>query len=213
MQPIHEGLEKVSLYDGSQFRSVTVCLDSGKFATAACGKDVRGIGRTSSAYCYAEDMPSGSCDKHVLVNWCTTGSGVATEWCTKFSGEEGYTVKIEERSLVKMNSGEVGRIKAAAGVGLNPQYSLDYYVYLTDGNWHGFHGNANPKVEEPYVVCTVHTEEAWKKYDEEKKKAEEEAKREEEEAKKEEEAAKPTEPVQPTEPAETQPTGNENAEP
>ena len=210
MQPIHEGLEKVSLYDGSNFRSVTVCLDSGKFATAACSKDVRGISRTASAYCYSEDMPSGSCDKHVLVNWCSTGNGVATEWCSKFGKEEGYTVKIEERSLVKMNSGEVGRIKSAAGVGLYPQYSLDYYVYLTDGNWHGFSGKANPDVNEPYVVCPVHTAEAWKKYEEEKKKAEEE-----EEAKKEEEAAKPSEPTEtePSVPAETQPSTNENAEP
>ena len=222
MQPIHEGLEKVPLYDGSNFRSVTVCLDSGRFATAACSKDVRGISRTSSAYCYPEDMPSGSCTKHVMVNWCTTGSGVATDWCTKFSHEEGYTVNIEERSLVRLTSGEVSRIKAASGVGLYPQYSLDYYVYLSDGNWHGFSGNANPNVNEPYVVCTVHTEEAWKKYEEEKKKAEEEAKREEEEAKKEEEANKPTEPVDPTEPAgptepevpaDTQPVGNENTEP
>ena len=197
MQPIHEGLEKVPLYDGSNFRSVTVCLDSGKFATAACGKDVRNIGRTSSAYSYAEDMPSGSCDKHVLVNWCTTGNGVATEWCTKFGKEEGFTVKIEERSLVKMSSGEVGRIKSAAGVGLYPQYSLDYYVYLTDGNWHGFSGNANPNVNEPYVVCPVHTQEAWKKYEEEKKKAEEEAEKE----------------TQPSEPGETNPPSDETTEP
>ena len=194
MQPIHKGLENRSLYDGRNFRSVTVCLDSGKLATEACRKDARGADRTASAYCYGEDIPRGSCDKHVLVDYCTTGGGVATEYCKLFGEEEDFTVKIEERSLVRLNQAEVDEIKAATRVGLYPMYSMDNYVWFVNGNangeWHGFYGNANKDIKAPYLLCPVHTEEAWKEYQEEKKK--------------EEEATEPSEPEE----GETPETGN-----
>ena len=51
---------------------------------------------------------------------------------------------------------------------------MDNHVWLTEGNWFGFRGTVNKDVQEPYLVCPLHTEEAWKKYEEEKKKKEEE---------------------------------------
>ena len=174
MQPIHNGLERVALYDGTNFRSVTVCLDSGKIATAACGEDVRGIERTSSAYCYREDIPGGVCDKHVMIDYCVTGGGVATEYCKHFGQEEGQEVKIEQKSLLKLTPQEVEELKRAINVGLYEHHSMDNHVWLTEGNWFGFRGTVNKDVQEPYLVCPLHTEEAWKKYEEEKKKKEEE---------------------------------------
>ena len=203
MQPIHEGLPKVGIYDGSKFRTVTMCLDSRMRATEACTQDVRGITRTAASVAYPEDAPGGACNKHVMVEYCSTGDGVATEWCAKFED-----VKIVERSLVKLTQAEVDAIKAAGRVGLNAQHLDDSYVYLitTGGNpgeWHGFSGNANKGVDAPYIVCKEHTKEAWEKLEEEKRKEEEEEKKrqeeeekkrqEEEEKKQQEEAEKATE--------------------
>lgn len=177
MQPIHKGLDSKSLYSGSNFRSVSVCLDSGMLATEACRQDARGVDRTSTAYCYAEDIPKGTCDKHVLVDYCTTGGGVSTEYCKLFAAEEGYDVKIEKKALVRLTQTEVDTIKRASGVGLYPMYSQDNYVWLingtSDGEWYGFTGSANKNTNAPYLVCPVHTKEAWEKYQEEKKAQEE----------------------------------------
>ncbi len=197
MQPIHQGLENGSLYDGTGFRSVSVCLDSGLLATDACKHDVRGIGRVSTAYCYKEDIPSGSCGKHVMVDYCITGKGVATDYCYKFAAVEDENVgevEIEERSLVKLTQEEIDAIKAAGKVGLVSDYTVDYYVYLVDGdgdpiNWYGFNGKANKGEKAPYILCPVHTQEAWEEYQKQK-----------EEEEKEEETTVPSEPGETTTP-------------
>ena len=174
MQPIHSGLSKAAIYDSSNFRSYSVCLDSGDLATDACKADTRvyefSLSRTASAYAYKGDGPSGSCDKHVMVDYCSTGNGVATEWCSKFPD-----VSVVERSLVKMTKSEIEEIKAASKYGLNSAYTDGSYVYYLDGDWHGFSGNANKGVEAPYLMCTEHTKEAWEAYQKaEEEKAEQE---------------------------------------
>ena len=165
MEPIHKGLSNDGLYDGSGFRSVAVCLDSGLIATAACQADVRGE-RVAYAYCYPEDVPGGTCNKHVSVEYCVTGGGVATEYCSKFED-----VEIASRSLVKLTQAEVNEIKNAMGAGLVETYYDDGYVfYLGTGSgapWHGFR-DSYPDNDEPYLVCPVHTKEAWEKYEAEK---------------------------------------------
>ena len=180
MQPIHEGLPKVGLYDGSNFRTVSVCLDSGMLATEACRQDVRG-NRTASAYCYSEDIPSGYCTHHVSVAYCTTGEGVATDYCRLFA-EAGESVTIGQCSLVYMRPDDIKEINQAKNVGLLEMYYDDSYVYYLDASgdpqpWHGFDGNANPDSDAPYIECPVHTKEAWEAYEEEKRK--EEAEKEE----------------------------------
>lgn len=159
MQPIHEGLPAQGLYNGNAFQSVTVCLDSGKLATPACNNDIRG-GRTVSVNVYSSDVPSETCDKHVQVEYCVTGGGVATEYCSMFADAE-----ISARSLVKLTQEEVDEIKAARNVGLNDLYTMDGYVYyLGEDGWHGFFGNANDGIEAPYVVCPLHNEQTWLEY-------------------------------------------------
>ena len=169
MKPIHEGLPKTAVYDSSNFRTYSVCLDSGDLATDACKADTRvyefGLKRVASASAYKGDGPSGSCDKHVMMSYCTTGNGVATEYCAKFPN-----VSVEERALVKMTEKEVNAIKNASKHGLNSAYSDGSYVYYQDGDWHGFSGNANKGVQAPYLMCTEHTKETWEAY----QKAEEE---------------------------------------
>ena len=173
MQPLHSGLSKVSLYSTSGMKSVTVCLDSGLLATEACKNDVRGD-RTASAYCYSDDVPDGYCDKHVEVEYCSTGGGVCTEYCHLFED-----VKITEVALVKLTQSEVDDINAAKSVGLQAMYYQDNFVYLVNKSgdpidWHGFGGKANKNVDAPYIVCTEHTKEAWEAYQAEKEREEQE---------------------------------------
>ena len=198
MQPIHQGLTRAAIYNENKLNGVSVCLDSGLRATAACGKDARGENRVSSAYVYAEDIPRETCDKHILMDYCVTGEGVATEYCSKFED-----VEITQKSLVKLSKSEVEEIKRAKGKGLLDVYTQDGYVYYTDGEWHGFNKDHSDN-SYSYLPCPVHTQEAFEKMEEEKrieeekkKQEEEEKKRQEEEEKKrqEEEAAKATEPA------------------
>ena len=182
MQPIHKGLSNSSLYSSKNFVGVTICLDTGNFATEACSADVRGGSHTATAYCYREDISGKSCEQHVLVDYCVTGGGVATEYCSRFEG-----VDIQRLSLVKRDKSEIDELKRAAKCGLEPTHTLDNYIWYTDGNWHGFSGNAQPDVNAPYIVCPIHNKKAWEQ-------------KQEEDAKKEEEATQPTDPVAPPAP-------------
>lgn len=161
MMPIHEGLPNEGLFNGNAFRSVGVCLDSGKLATAACKSDVRGD-RVSYANCYPEDIPAGTCSKHVSVEYCVTGGGVATEYCSMFED-----VEIASRSLVKLTQAEVNEIRNAISAGLVDIYYDDGYVYYLgtgDGAaWHGFRDDY-PDNDKPYLLCPMHTKEAWEEY-------------------------------------------------
>ena len=161
MMPVHEGLPNEGLFNGNAFRSVGVCLDSGKLATAACKSDVRGD-RVSYANCYPEDIPSGTCSKHVSVEYCVTGGGVATEYCSMFAD-----VEIASRSLVKLTQAEVNEIRNAISAGLVDIYYDDGYVYYLgsgDGEaWHGFRDDY-PDNDQPYLLCPTHTKEAWEEY-------------------------------------------------
>lgn len=188
MTPLHEGKEDVSLYDSSKMVSVSVCIYSGKLATDACRNDIRnGLNGESfscvqSALVYPEDIPNGYCDKHTNVEYCS-GGGVATEYCHLFA-EEDESITFKESALVKMTQGELDEIAKAKSYNLLDIYEQDVFVYLvnengSDGVFKGIYGNLDQDVDAPYIVCPVHTKEAWEKY---------------------QQSQKPTDPTDPTEP-------------
>ncbi len=172
MEPLHESLSDISLYDSNAMVKVTVCLDCGKLATDACSMDVRtydsGVSRTATAYVYPEDMPTEECDCHVIVDFCTSCNAVANDYC-KLLAEAGQTTLVK-RSLVKLTQTEVNAIAAAGEVGLSSAYLKDNYVYLVDKNgsplysYKGISGTVNSGVSAPYLVCTVHTQADWEAY-------------------------------------------------
>lgn len=160
MQPIHNGLPVVGLYNGNAFRNVAICLDSGMQATAACNNDLRG-GRVVYVNCYPEDVPNGYCNKHVEMDYCVTGDGVATEYCRMFPD-----AVVMSRSLVRLTPDEVEAIRAGLRVGLDQSYGNDGYVYSVDnyGNplpWNGFSGYGGNTTGMPYLPCPVHTMDAY----------------------------------------------------
>ena len=150
MQPLHEGKERMALYDPSGMITVSVCLDSGKLATEACKNDGRDLTRVASARVYPEDAPSGRCDKHVTVKYCS-GGGEATEWCEKFA-EVDDTVKIEESSYVYLTKDEYNAAAKAVGWGLSKEYINEDFVIVENKNEEG-------------KECPLHTKEAWEEYE------------------------------------------------
>ena len=130
MTPLHKGLPAVKVYDDSEFVEVGICLDSGKLATDACVHDIRGS-RVQYGTCYAEDVPTETCDKHIVVDLCASGNGAATQYCKHYA--ELGMVTLKQVSLVKMTKVEVEAIEAARKHGLASKYLQDNYIYLVDG--------------------------------------------------------------------------------
>ncbi len=169
MTPLHKNKTRVPLYDKSEFVQVTVCLDSGKLATDACKHDVRSgsLSRVTTATVLAEDAPTESCDKHVMVECCGSGNGVATQYCKNFAAA-GKTTMVK-RGYLKLTQTDVNDIVMASKYGLVSGYLRNDYVYLVDDSgkarpFFGMQGGANAGVNEPYIVCTKHTQESWNAY-------------------------------------------------
>ena len=157
MDRIHRGFEWHDVYNANEMTWVTVCRDSGGVATEACSADPRG-NRTESVRVYPGDGPGKACNKHVMVDYCISGNGIANEYCKQVEG-----LKFEKRSLVKYTQGELDEIKRA-GLGNIRDFS-DENIYLIDSNgsprwFHGLNGNINKEIDAPYKVCTVHTKES-----------------------------------------------------
>ena len=161
MGPIHQGKSDILLYS-NRMKDVTVCLSSGKLATAACTHDVREISplvadefmSTGTASVYPEDMPTQVCDKHVMVEYCS-GGGVATQACK----DKGAT--IYQRGLVKLTQSEIDAIVRASGYGLWRDYRRNDYVYYinsdgSDGWFRGIRNDLSQRVRAPYMVCPKH---------------------------------------------------------
>ncbi len=165
MAPLHEGKEAISLYNQDKMVKVRVCLDSGKLATDACRADIRGDSRTESVLVYEEDRPTETCDKHVLLDYCTEGEGIATTYCKKLA--EAGENELSSVSLVKMTQSQIDEIKKADDYGLTSKYVSNKYIYLVnsageDGEFKGIFGDLDGST--PYVACKVHTKEAWEEY-------------------------------------------------
>jgi len=165
MGPLHSGKSDVLLYS-NKLQSVNMCLSSGKLATSACTGDIRTVSpissdfiATSQAAVYPEDMPTQTCDKHVLVDYCS-GGGVATDACRQ-AAQTDTSVTITKRGLVKMTQSEIDEILKASPYNLIKDYTRDDYVYYvnsdgSDGWFRGIRNNLSQSIRAPYKVCPKH---------------------------------------------------------
>ncbi len=80
MQEIHANLEYAKFDTPDNIVAVKYCLDSGKLATDACEKDVRGS-RVAVGYFYVDDVPTEYCDVHEKVQLCDESNLIAGENC------------------------------------------------------------------------------------------------------------------------------------
>jgi len=70
MSQVHEGLEDKGFVRPDGLTQVEYCMDTGLRATDECRSDVRGS-RVAVGYLYPEDIPTGSCEAHTMVEVCT----------------------------------------------------------------------------------------------------------------------------------------------
>ena len=153
MEPLHRGVSWKDCYNTNGMYWVSVCKDSGGAATEACKGDPRGD-RTQSVMIYSDDYLTKTCDKHVLVDWCVDGDGAPNQFCKQIEG-----LKFGKVGLLKVTQRELDEIKMAGSVtGMS-----DELFYLVNDNgsdrpFYGLNGKTNQGVEEPYKLCTVHTE-------------------------------------------------------
>ncbi len=169
MLQLHEGKETIPLYDTTDMVQVSVCLESGKLATEACYHDIRSnLNRVKSQiWVYPEDAPTQFCDKHISVDYCTIGGGVANEWCHRFA--DVGAIRLESKALVKMTQEKIDDLMAVEEHGLNDIYLHNEYVYFVDhlGNPQPFFGmkeDINLDLNLPYVGCATHTQRTWEQY-------------------------------------------------
>ena len=170
MLQIHQGLETIPLYNTDLMESVTICLESGKLATEACMNDIRTDGSSNKRYetvmVYREDAPTAFCDKHISLDYCTSGNGVANEYCHKFHNVGAAVLK--EKALVKITQARLDEMHAC-GKYLHNTFRGDSWIYLVDNagypqDFFGVDGNINGGLHVPYQVCTKHTLESWEAY-------------------------------------------------
>lgn len=170
MGPLHEGLDRVAMYNKKKMVSVTVCLESGRLAGDACKNDIRGIGRTETVLVYKEDKPTKTCNKHIALEYCPEGKAVANEYCKKFA--EAGKLKLESKSLVKLTKTQVNEMVKAAGYGLSDKYLSENAIYQVNssGEETDFVGLDGKRTESgPCLTCTIHTKAAWEKFKKENK--------------------------------------------
>ena len=123
MKKLHEGKEWKEIGSTSGMKSYTICIDSGGHATDACSADGRG-NRVQTVYAFSEDKPTKTCDKHIVVDWCSAGEGGANEYC-KLAG-----ATITKKGLVMYTQKEFDEIKKAGNVtGFD-----ESIVYLMNGD-------------------------------------------------------------------------------
>ena len=69
-----------------------------------------------------------------MVDYCITGGGVATEYCSSYPDAE-----VGSRALVRMTPEEIQEIRDAANCGLQDMYKMDGYVYYLGERAHLCH--------------------------------------------------------------------------
>jgi penicillin-binding protein 1A len=81
MQQVHENLPNKSFEKPSTgLTTVSICADSGLKPSEACSADPRGS-RVISVEFISGTEPTGTCEVHQMVNYCTEGQCLATENC------------------------------------------------------------------------------------------------------------------------------------
>lgn len=138
MEPLHEGLENKDLFDYSSMYNVSICTESGLLATDACKADVREQSCVMSVRLYPDDVPSGYCNVHVMMDYCETGKALANEYCSKIQGNT-----VVQTALVKLTR-EMARLYQDARI------NYEAFAFLE-----GEGGSGN------HTYCKVHTKEMY----------------------------------------------------
>ena len=86
-----------------------------------------------------------------------------------FAEAEAKDKMLEKVSLVKVSEADLEAILKAEKKGMSEWFFRDDYIYLvkkdgTPANFKGLKNDKNKDVDAPYIVCTLHTKDAWDAY-------------------------------------------------
>lgn len=142
MTGVHEGLPNAKFQKPTDVVEVEYCRDSGLLAGQACRNDVRGDRTVKGSLCL-EDVPTETCDCHVMVEIC--GDHVANEYCGQVPGN---TLK------------KVGMLKIHRGFPISGIVVEDQpYVYLGKTPAEGYYDAESPEPDALNLECYNHTKE------------------------------------------------------
>ena len=86
-EEVNQGTAELKKFDYSKLRTYTVCVDSGKAQSDLCKLDPRGSRTSVGYYIEGQRPPTGTCDAHVLVEWCHESNMIANYYCTKITAK------------------------------------------------------------------------------------------------------------------------------
>lgn len=152
MAGIHEDLPAAEFEKPTDVVTVNVCRDSGLLPGEACRSDPRGD-RTVEVELFLEDVPTETCDTHVMVDICGASDHVANEYCAQVPGNHIYQV-----GLLKINRGF-----PTSGIVVQDQGYVDPSTPLEVGNYQA----VAPDVDSINLECYIHSEDDIPKEEEE----------------------------------------------
>lgn len=150
------GGEPLKKFDYSRLTQVAVCSDSGLLPSDACGHDLRGS-RVSYGWFAKSQIPTKTCDTHMLVDWDSTTARVATPYCPASAVMKVALIKVEDRNFVQNIPITDARYTCRAEAG-NPANVINpsdpyYLTAMPAGTYAGY----SPGVDAPQnSYCNIH---------------------------------------------------------
>lgn len=150
------GGEPLKKFDYSRLTQVAVCSDSGLLPSDACGHDLRGS-RVSYGWFAKSQIPTKTCDTHMLVDWDSTTARVATPYCPASTVMKVALIKVEDRNFVQNIPITDARYTCRAEAG-NPANVINpsdpyYQTAMPAGTYAGY----SPGVDAPQnSYCNIH---------------------------------------------------------
>lgn len=150
------GGEPLKKFDYSRLTQVAVCSDSGLLPSDACGHDLRGS-RVSYGWFAKSQIPTKTCDTHMLVGWDSTTARVATPYCPASAVMKVALIKVEDRNFVQNIPITDARYTCRAEAG-NPANVINpsdpyYLTAMPAGTYAGY----SPGVDAPQnSYCNIH---------------------------------------------------------
>lgn len=120
----------------------TYCKDSGKLITDACMADPRG-NRAETGYFAVDDVPTESCDCHIMVKYDTSTGAIATSDCPRESIKNVGLIQVERTfpTQVCITDAQYVYRQVSPTINLMPvNEERPYYYYAFDGMFAGTSG-------------------------------------------------------------------------
>ncbi len=100
MDEASSGGAPLKKFDFSRLTEKEFCLDSGVLPVAACTCDLRGA-RISTGWYAKSQIPTDTCDTHVMIDWDSTTAQVATPACPTSLLMQIALIRVDDRNFIE----------------------------------------------------------------------------------------------------------------